>query len=698
MKFRGPIFFSVALVGLIFVAFYPPVDTSQKEAVLIQTILKDLNRYHYSPKKINDGFSNEVFKLYMERLDGNRRWLTEEDFLKLKSYESKLDDEAIAGTYEFLNLSIDLLKNGIERTQSYYQEILAEPLSFEGDLEIELDGEKRGYAKDEATLKTYWEQLMKYETMTRLADKLKTQEKGEDEELAGKSYEELEAESRKEVLKTYDDWYKRIEKRKRSDYLNTYLNTFTNIFDPHSSYYEPIEKQNFDIQMAGKLEGIGARLQTDGDYTKVTSIVVGGPAWKQGDLKESDKIVKVAQEGEEPVDISGMRLDDVVQLIRGKKGTIVNLTVKSVDGTMKQVQIIRDVVILEEGFAKSLLLDTPEKNKVGYISLPRFYDDFYDKNGRSCARDVAAEIEKLKAEKVEGIILDLRNNGGGSLRDVVRMTGFFVEDGPVVQVKARGRSPEVLSDTDPQVQWDGNLIVMVNEFSASASEIIAAALQDYDRAVIVGSSSTFGKGTVQRFFSLDRAVPGLYEIKPLGDIKLTTQKFYRINGGSTQLKGVTPDIVLPDAYSYIEVGEGAHDFPMEWTEIAPVEHTQNVLQVDNIQVLREKSAYRIKNNAVFNDIEDNAKWMKEQRDDSSVPLNLTTYQSEEKLKQAELDAFEKLFEAQVVFGVENLEVDLPGMEGNESKQARNEEWIKNVKKDLHLQETLNIMQDMIAGK
>lgn len=423
---------------------------------------------------------------------------------------------------------------------------------------------KKPFAKDDATLKDYWRQSMKWETMTRLAEKLEKKEKGE-ENFKDKTYEELEAEARKDVLKVYDDWYVRLEKRKRNDYLSMYLNTFTNIFDPHTEYYEPIDKQNFDIGMSGRLEGIGARLQTDGDLTKVSEIIVGGPAWKEGKLEENDKIVKVAQ-GDDPewTDITGMVINDVVQLIRGKPGTKVRLSVKKADGSTKEIVIIRDVVIIEEGFAKSLLIETEEKETIGYLRLPKFYADFNNSNGRRCADDVAVELEKLKQAGVQGIILDLRSNGGGSLRDVVKMSGFFVEEGPIVQVKSRTRKAEVLSDDDPGVQYSGPLIVMVNQFSASASEILAAALQDYGRAVIVGTgTSTFGKGTVQRFFDLDAVIRGNPEVKPLGEIKLTVQKFFRVNGGSTQLRGVTPDIVLPDNWLYLETGEKEEDFPME---------------------------------------------------------------------------------------------------------------------------------------
>ncbi|MEM1217257.1 MAG: carboxy terminal-processing peptidase [Bacteroidota bacterium] len=697
MKFRFVLFSGLLAAGLLFVAFYPPVDNSEKEAVLIQTINTFLSRFHYAPQDIDDQFSEKAFDIYIDRLDGARRWLTAEDFAFLESFKDQIDDQSNAGYYEFFDQSVALIEQGIARSQQYYREILAEPFDFNVDESVEMDGEKRDFASSEAELKEYWREFMKYETLTRLADKLEEQEKGEDPELAGKSVAELEEEARADVLKTFDDYYERLQKRKRTYYLSTYINSITNVFDPHTSYFEPIEKQNFDINMSGKLEGIGARLQSDGNYTKITSVIVGGPAWKQGDLKENDKIVKVAQDGEDPIDVTGMQLDDVVSKIRGEKGTKVTLTVKKIDGSMTDIEIVRDVVILEEGFAKSLILHTTAKEKVGFISLPRFYDDFYDEEGRSCARDVAQEIEKLKKENVRGIILDLRNNGGGSLRDVVTMSGFFIEKGPIVQVKARGRSPEVLEDNDPSVKWDGHLIVMVNQFSASASEILAAALQDYERAVIVGSTSTFGKGTVQRFYNLDRAIPGYSELKPFGEIKLTTQKFYRIDGGSTQLKGVTPDIILPDMYSYIETGEKEQEYPMNWTQIAPVPHEQNVRTVNKIDVLKEKSAYRIQNSDVLQKIDQNAKQLHEQREDTDYPLSLEAFQLEQDELSARADAFEKLFENDVNYGVSNLPVDEEGINNNESKKARNDEWIDDIKKDVHLKEVLNIMHDMIAG-
>ncbi len=697
MKLRGPIFFSILIIGLLVAAYYPQVDDTQKEAVLMQTILSGFNQLHYRPKAIGDEFSKEVFDLYLDRLDGGRRFLTQPDIQKLASYKLELDDEANAGNFEFFDLSMELLDAAMHKTQGYYRELLAQPFDYTTNEDFELDGEKRGFAQDDASLKEFWRKYAQYETMQRLADKLEEQ-KGKGEEVEQKSFEELEKEARESVLEFFDDWFSRMDKLKREDRLSVYLNTITQIFDPHSEYYQPIDKENFDIRFSGRLEGIGASLQTEGDYTKVARVVVGGPAWKQKELDEEDVILKVKQEDEkDPVDITGMQINDVVQLIRGKKDTKVTLTIKKVDGTVKDITIVRDIVILEEQFAKSLLLDGPaEGEKIGYIYLPSFYADFQDNNGRFCSKDVEDEIAKLKDENVNGIILDLRSNGGGSLRDVVKMTGYFIESGPIVQVKSRSGSPEVLRDVDPRVQYDGPLIVMVNSYSASASEILAAALQDYGRAIIVGSPSTFGKGTVQRFVDLDRTIRGYNELKPLGEIKLTTQKFYRVNGGSTQLKGVMSDIVLPDNFFYIKTGERDREYAMEWTEIDPVDYNQNVMKIQHLDKIRQRSQERMAEDAVFQKILENAKRLEKQKDQSEYPLNLDAYQKVVEEQEAEADRFDNMFEEAVNPHVSNLTVDMPAIESDESRKARNDDWIKNISKDVYLKETLHIMHDLIA--
>lgn len=699
MKNKGLLLTLVAAAGL-FLAFYFPVNTAQKEATLMQSILTDLNYYHYQPLEVNDNLSEKVYGLFLERLDGSRRWLTQADVKQLETWKLKLDNEANEGTFAFLDLATQLQTAGIKKTQTWYRELLEKPFDFKQNETIETNGEKKPFAKNDQELKEYWRKQMKWEILTRLTEKLEKKEKG-DADFKDKTYEELEADARKDVLKVYDDWYVRLEKRKRNDFLSMYLNAFTNIFDPHTEYYEPIDKQNFDIGMSGRLEGIGARLQTDGENTKVSEIIVGGPAWKQGALKENDKILKVKQDGDtEWTDLTGMVINDVVQLIRGKPGSKVTLFVKKAEGAAtEEITIERDVVIMEEGFAKSLLIESSQNEKIGYIRLPKFYADFNNKDGRRCADDIAVELEKLKQANVQGIILDLRGNGGGSLRDVVKMGGFFVEEGPIVQVKSRSRTPEVLTDDDPAVQYTGALIVMVDQFSASASEILAAALQDYGRAVIVGTgTSTFGKGTVQRFFDLDAVVRGNPEVKPLGEVKLTVQKFFRVNGGSTQLKGVTPDIVFPDNWLYVETGEKEEEFPMEWTQIDPVPFGQKVYSLNGLSKIKENANARIRGNEVFQMIDQRARRIKELRDDSEHPLNLDAYLAENKKLDEEDDRYDKLFDKEVLTSIQNLSADMASINADESKKARNDEWLKGVKKDVYLLETLNIMHDLLTIK
>lgn len=727
------------------VAFYPAADDPEKERAIVSTTVNALNGLHYEPVDLDDEFSDRVFRLYLDRVDGGRRFFTQADLDALEAYRFELDDQLENAELGFFDAVEERMDAAVARTQTIYREILAEPFDFGVEETAELDGEKKPFPADGAELREGWRKVLKWETMTRLHDKLEAQEalanadeepadesdadadadveapdavgddaaeesgaeldgvepEEEDEadlDVEGKTYEELEADARAAVLKSFDGWYERMGKLKRADRLSEYLNAVTSVYDPHTGYFAPVDKENFDISMAGKVEGIGARLQTDGDYTKVTDIVVGGPAWRGKELAEKDVIMAVAQEGEEPVDIGGMNINEVVSLIRGPKDTRLTLTVKRVDGAIADIEIVRDVVVLEEGFAKSLILENGDDLKVGYIKLPRFYADFQDDNGRSSFRDVRTEVAKLKAEDVGGIILDLRSNGGGSLRDVVDMTGLFIEEGPVVQVKSRGRRPEVLEDDDDEVQYDGPLVVMVNEFSASASEILAAALQDYGRAVIVGNK-TFGKGTVQRFIDLDVAVRGARNVKPLGNLKVTTQKFYRVNGGSTQLEGVTPDIFLPDSYAYLETGERENDYPMPFDKIVPAEYERVPEYVADLDAVRDLSIARTQASAEFQAIDRYARDLRAERDETLVSLRLDDFDAEQDARTEASEAYRDLFDAVEGFEVANLRLDEIDLESaDDSKRGRNEDFIERTAKDLHLYETVQIVEDMIRAE
>ena len=496
------------------------------------------------------------------------------------------------------------------------------------------------------------------------------------------------------MRKSNDRFFDRMEKWTRDDLKEIYLNSIVGVYGPHTGYFPPKDKANFDISMSGQLEGIGAQLQERDGFIRVTSIVPGSPSYLQGELEEGDLILKVAQENGTPVDITDTRIDEAVKLIRGKKGTKVILNIKKLNGLIKDITIVRDVVVLEETYAKSAVIEN-EGARVGYIKLPKFYADFNKSGGRSAADDVEKEIAKLKAEKVDGIILDLRGNGGGSLRDAIEMTGHFIEQGPVVQVKGRYTPAEVMKDNDKTVSYDGPLVVMINQFSASASEILAAAIQDYDRGIILGSASSFGKGTVQRFFELDRYLTAsASQYKPLGAVKITTQKFYRINGDATQLKGVESDIVVPTQYAYFDMGEKEQEFVMPWDEIKPVDHILWNPNYTETQVIK-KSQERIRENELFKLIDENAKLLKSQTDEKIVSLNYESFSAKQAMLDAQDDAYDKsMKEKAIQLDVSNLQVDKSSFETDSVKTAINEKWLKKLRKDVTLEEAVFVIKDM----
>lgn len=700
---RLPLLFSglLATSFFAFALFSPQTDGSddEKEAVIIQTALRNLERYHFSPIEINDDFSVEAYENYLDNLDGARLFFCQEDLDKLSSYRKQIDDEIKTGKVDFFNAVMAVYDANRAKTQAWYQDILSKPFDLEKGGTLELKDEDSEWMPNAVVQREYWEEYLLRDAIRRVERKQK--EVAKDSTLTEKpSLAAIEEEIREDIKETFDNYYKRLDKMKRSQRLSNYINSLTGVFDPHTNYLRPRDKENFDIRFSGRLEGIGATLKATDEYTQVTSLVVGGPAWKGKQLKEDDWITAVRQDDEtEAVDIKGMIIDDVVSMIRGPKGTVVHLTVKKPTGDIIEVAIQRDIIVIDDKFARSLILDGKEEGEqIGYIYLPSFYADFQNDDGHFCAEDVKIEIEKLKNVGVDGIILDLRDNGGGSLAEVVKMSGLFIEKGPIVQVKDRRDNLDVLRDTDPEVQYDGPLAIMVNNNSASASEIIAAALQDYGRAVIVGSNSTFGKGTVQRFIDLDRTIRGYEEVKPLGTVKLTIQKFFRIDGGSTQLRGVVPDIVLPDLYSYIESGEKRQDNAMEWSQIAAVDHKQDAFVIDDLNLLRKRSEARVSKHPTFTLVEENATRFKRLRDRNTFPLSLQGYKAREAADDEEAKKYKNMFKKDINTGVRNLAIDLPAFEEDESKQARNDAFIKDVKRDIYIDETLYILNDLINMK
>lgn len=692
MKVKN-IFFVVAPFLFVATGFYMKAQ-DESESILVQAINMSLQGAHYDPPVVDDAFSQKAFDLYLKNIDGKKRLLLASDTVQLVDYRNEIDNEINDGTYKLFDLSLELIQKQTKVTEGYFEDILAKPFSFTENEEVNL-GEDMPFAKDETELRDRWRKYLKYSVLSRLHDDIIAQEKAKergDTIFTPKSYDSLEYHARQNVLKTHRDWYKRLNRLDRKDRLALYINSITAVYDPHTNYFPPEQKEDFDIQMSGHLEGIGAQLQEKDGYIKITNIIPGGPSSLQGELMANDLILKVKQEGGEPVEIIDWRINDAVKIIRGKKGTKVTLTVRKPDGSIKNITITRDVVVLEETYAKSLILHDQDNVKTGYIYLPTFYADFQNPRGRFSWKDVKVEVEKLKATGVKGIILDLRNNGGGSLDDVVKMGGLFIDEGPIVQVKEKGRQAQLLEDRNPGAEWDGALVIMINEFSASASEIMAAAMQDYGRAVIVGSASSHGKGTVQRFLNLNQTLRNK-NLPDLGSVKLTIQKFYRINGDATQLKGVSSDIVLPDNYMYIKSGENENDYAMAWDQISSSNY--EIVKLDARNKAIKKSQARVKKNETFNLIEENARRWEEQREINIFPLSLEAYKAQEVKEKKEGEKYEVLNTIVINgFVVRNIPSDLALIKGEASRVKRNEEWIKSIAKDPYVYEALQIIEDL----
>ena len=571
------------------------LDNPDKDKLLVEVITYVMQKGHYDPKDIDDTFSERVFENYIQGIDGQRRFFLQSDINNFKRYKDEIDDQIREADVSFFNLTYDRLIARMDQVKQFYEELLVEPFDFRLKDSINLNFEEVPYARTLNGLKDLWRKRFKLSTLEYFSDLVEQEdfEKEKDSTYQIRSKIVLEEEARSKTRENIENYFEIFDEVERKDWFSIYVNSITLEFDPHSNYFAPDDKEKFDQNISGKFEGIGARLQKKDQVVEIVEVIVGGPVWKAKALEVGDIILKVAQKDEDAVEIGPMRLSDAVKLIKGPKGTQVFLTVRRVSGVIEEVVINRDVVELEESYAKSTIIQKNGKN-YGLIQLPKFYIDFKDQKSRNAASDVKKELEALKNRNVSGIIVDLRNNGGGSLKTVVDITGFFIDKGPVVQVKSTGGAKDILYDEDPSIVWDGSLVVMVNQFSASASEILAAALQDYKRAIILGSKQTFGKGTVQNVIDLNRIISGGTH-GDLGAVKLTTDKFYRINGGSTQLEGVRSDIILKNQYSYIDMGEKDQENPLAWDRIEPAPYKQWGNQT-NLDYALSQSANRLKDN------------------------------------------------------------------------------------------------------
>ncbi|MFI1742915.1 carboxy terminal-processing peptidase [Thalassobellus sediminis] len=667
-----------------------------KDKLLIQVITFVLEQGHFDPVDINDDFSAELFKDYVKIIDPVKRYFYQSDIKDFEKYKLNIDDQLKATDITFFNVTNERLLIRIDEAKQIYRDLLSKPFDYAIDETYETDYDKIGFAKSKKEMKDRWRKLLKFSTLSNYDD-LQTEEKQLKEKDASyimKTDAEIEKQARESTLKSLDILFNDyIDDKEREDYFAEYVNTIVEEFDPHTYYLAPRNKEDFDQRMSGKLEGIGARLQKRMDYIKIVELISGGPAWRSNELEVEDIILKAKQEDEEfPVDLVGMRISDAIKYIKGPKGTKVTLTIKKVDGSIEDVTITRDVVELVETYAKASLV-TKDNKKFGVINLPAFYVDFKDYKNVNAAKDVKKEIERLKADGMQGLVLDLRNNGGGSLPAVVEMAGLFIKDGPIVQVRSTGEAKDVLSDRDKSISWDGPLVILVNEISASASEIMSAAMQDYKRAVIIGSKQTYGKGTVQNVVNLNNMLRNNTS-GDLGALAVTTQKYYRINGGSVQLEGVKSDVEVPGRFSFINVGEKDKDNPLPWDEIDAAKFTpwENYFDYDSTIT---KSKDRMSNNGQLKLIEENAKWVKSKIDETLYSLNYKKYKAELEKNEEEAKQFDAIsdYKTNLTFDSTTFEKSLFESDTTDLKEKR-ERWHQSLSQDVYVEEALNVLEDL----
>jgi len=684
------------------ISFANPTDNKnpdpEKDKVLISVLNYMLTRGHYVQKELNDEFSEMVFNNFIDGLDPSKRYFTKNDLKEFSKYKFQIDNQLKESDIAFYSLVYGRFLDKIKNAKNYYGAILKKPFNYKKDEIIDLDYKKIAYASSEKELLNFWRKQLKLQTIDRIQEQENLDEEKfkKDKSYKKRSFSVLEKKARAEVMTSMENLYIRIDELEHRDWFSTFLNSIVAAFGPHTTYMPPNIKESFDQDMSGKLEGIGARLQKKGIYTHIVELVSGGPAWKQGELEEGDIILKVAQENKEPLDIVGMRLDDAIKFIKGPKDTKVLLTVKKkIDGTTQVITITRDIVQLDETFVKSSVVEKDGK-KYGVIDLPKFYISFDDRNFRDSAKDMEKEIERLKEENVEGLLIDLRNNGGGSLDTAIKIAGLFVDKGPVVQIKYRNEAPVVREDIDPKIQWTGSLVLLVNELSASASEIFAAAMQDYNRAVILGGNQTYGKGTVQNILPINKFYPN-YD-QDLGYLKMTIQKFYRINGGSTQVEGVYSDIAMPTRFSYMKYGERDLEGALPWDKVPQASYTQ-VNSYSNFSDVVTTSIERINKDPKFQLIDEYAKWLKKEQDDSSYSLNYKQYQKELKQREDFAKKFKSVFKYQSGLAFNSPSYEIPLFKENIDLKEKRNAWHKNLSKDLYISEALNVLSQLkLASK
>ncbi|MCA9666342.1 MAG: carboxy terminal-processing peptidase [Myxococcales bacterium] len=724
----------------------PKIEPDPREALIAPLIVGIVQQQHLLAKPLDNNMSSKAFDRYLKSLDPLKLFFLADHVRFLEGYRLKMDDEIKAGDLTLAHKATALMRQRIAVLGKYVAERLKKPFDFTRDESLETEPKKRAWAKDEAALRERWRKTLKLSVLQRvlrmeksLASLEKAKKKAKAKSGSGKgtgtgsgsgsgsgddALQALEKaakkipktekarseKARKDIAKRWSGRFARLAAPDPLDGPSTFINALLHEYDPHTGYLPPATKENFDIRMSGSLEGIGAVLQEDDHYIRVVRIVPGGASWRQGELEAGDLILAVAQEGKDPVDVVDARIDKVVRMIRGPKGTVVTLTVKKPDERVKLISIVRDVIKIEQAYARGAVIQAKGGGeKIGYIDLPSFYGNTRSRRGltpkRRCSTDVRKLLTRFAKRKVAGVIIDLRGNGGGLLDDARAITGLFIESGPVVQTHGRTGGVDVLRDDDGQVVYDGQVIVLVDRSSASASEIVAGALQDYGRAVIVGTGATHGKGTVQVLASLDRLAR---RMRPpsLGVLKLTRYQFFRINGDSTQLRGVVPDVRLVDPVAYIKGGERRLENALAFGRVKAVPFKRWSKKTSwSVQALQTQSAARQAKTDVFKKLEARNKLLTARREQSVVPLSAKKWRAWIDQRQKELDAVSpdvskgpaRLSVTPVIYAKTTVVRPRPG--SKKKSAPRSERWSKNLERDPWVAEAAAVLGDMrTSGK
>ncbi|NAW51577.1 tail-specific protease [Elizabethkingia argentiflava] len=691
-------------LGTLIFCFNSPKNDDQKMQTIMVSVNNTLSYLSYNARPINDAYSQGVYKEYFEKLDPLKRYFLQTDMDEFAKYKTKLDDYLKVGDISFFKLTNERYLQRVNDAEKFSQEILSHPIDLDQHEEIVLEPKIRKNPSDKKEMYAEWKKFIKYsilQEMQALNDKEEAQKKKKDSAVALKlkdtiKYEPLTLQQKKdkatgEIKDLMSSMFNRIKKRKEIDWFSVfYMNAYTEVFDPHTNYFSPKDKEDFDASFSGKIIGIGAQIAEKKGKLFIGPLVIGAPAWKSKQVNEGDEILKVKSNPKtEAINVVGMLIDEVVRLIRGEKGSEVVLILRKKDGAVKEVKLIREEVEMEDTFAKSIVVDAPNGQKYGFIYLPSFNANFNDAKGRNASTDVKNEILKLKAQHVKGIILDLRNNGGGSLTEVVDIMGLFMGNGPVVQVRNGEGKIQVLKNKNNAPIWTGPLVLMQNELSASASEILTGAIQDYGRGIILGSPHSFGKGTVQTFVSLNRF---LSTNDDYGDLKLTIQKFYRISGKSTQLEGVRSDVPMDDYFTYDEIGEKYNEHALAWDQIKSADYKpfHNI----GIKDIVERSRARIKANKAYQLLLESAKWRQSLGKEEKLSLNQSQFFELMKRRKLEVKKFESLTNYSNKLQFTQHQDEVVRMKKDEAFSVKSKNWIKNLKRDLYLQEAVNVLSEI----